>query len=74
MATFIELTISGEKTTFNTNSIQQIYNVEPSDGGKTAVWVLVNGKDTMYYADESYEDIVWALDAKRIYKPDDYDE
>lgn len=61
MTTFIELTIGGEKTTFNTNSIQQIYNVEPSDRGKTAVWVLVNGKYTLYYADESYKDILIAL-------------
>jgi len=70
MTKFIELTIRDTKLTININNIIQFYNLEPNDTG-TKMVIFEGGKNREVYVQEKYEDILRALDVRRVLNEQD---
>lgn len=66
MTKFIELTIRDTKLTININNIIQFYNLEPNDTG-TKMVIFDGVKNREVYVQEKYQDILRALEVKRIF-------
>jgi len=76
MTTFIELTViksrNQAKLTINANNILQFYSVEPNNTGAKTKITIFNGTEIKeIYVRESYEDILRALEVKRIFDCND---
>lgn len=76
MTEFIALTVKSSdltkltKLAININNIIQFYNLEPNDTG-TKIIIVDGAKSKELYASESYEDILRALNVRKVLNEQD---